>query len=171
VSWRDLQQPPEASAKKPNARASPRAQLAIPVQAKIGLAPSRKSRLYDVSVSGFRIDWPDKAEVGETIFIRFRGYPKVCPAFILQGQVARVVTGDSPGLGVAINRESSSPEALDQFRRLVLHYMHHKPLLDELAANFFEGRCVACDWVGHVGTLTPVCPLCTGRVEPLDPGQ
>jgi hypothetical protein len=122
-------------------------------------------------VSGFRLDWPDPAEVGEVAVVRFEGYPGVCPAFILYGRVARIVSGKQPGVGIAIDREGSSPEALLQFRQLVLHYMHHRPLLDEIARDFFEGRCEACDWIGRVGTRAPVCPSCGERVRALDPGQ
>lgn len=152
-------------------RSGPRSRLPIPVRARIGAAPSRDSRLHDVSISGFRIDWTEPAEVGQPVIARFDGYPGVCPAFILHGRVAHVAGGRSPGVGVAIDRAGSAPEALRSFRQLVLHYMHHRPLLVELARDFFEGRCEACDWIGRVGARKPVCPRCRETVRPLDPGQ
>ena len=151
--------------------ASRRAELPIPVQAKIGLAPAMQSRLRNVSVSGFRVDWRDTAETGEAVIARFEGYPGVCPAFILHGHVARVIAGSSPGIGVAIDRTGSSAESLEHFRQLVLHYMRHRPLLAKQARDFFEGSCEACEWIGRVGARSPVCPRCGERVRPLDPGQ
>ena len=152
-------------------RAGNRSRLPIPLTAKIGAAPSRETRLHDVSVSGFRIDWLEPAAVGEPVVTRFEGYPGVCPPFILHGRVARVVDGRTPGIGIAIDREGSPPEALSHLRRLVLHYMRHKPLLDDLERDFFEGRCEACVWIGRVGARAPVCPRCGERVRALDPGQ
>lgn len=163
--------PPEGGTARSKKRRSPRSRLPIPVRAKIGLAPTRESRLRDVSVSGFRLDWPDGPEPGELAVVRFAGYPGICPAFSLQGRVVRVIAESSPGVGIAIDREGSSPEALQQFRQLVLHYMRHRPLLDELGRDFFEGRCQECEWIGRVGVRTPVCPCCGERVRPIDTGQ
>lgn len=157
-------------AKSSPERAGPRTRLPIPVTAKIGAAQSQDHRLHDVSVSGFRLDWADAAEPGEAAIVRFGGYPEVCPAFILHGRVVRVVGGKSPGLGIAIGDESSA-ESLEHYRRLVRHYMEHRPLLDEIARDFFEGRCEACEWLGRVGERAATCPCCGGRVRPLDPGQ
>ncbi len=170
MTERDNRSPEGAAGESPE-RASRRAKLPIPIRAKIGLAPARQSRLRDVSVSGFRIDWQDATEIGDPVIARFEGYPGVCPAFILHGRVARVVTGSSPGVGVAIDRAGSPPESLEHFRQLVLHYMRHRPLLDELVRDFFEGRCKECGWIGRVGARSPVCPRCGERVRPLDPGQ
>lgn len=152
-------------------RAGSRARLPIPVTARIGAAPSRQTRLHDVSVSGCRIDWPEPVEPGEPAIIRFAGYPGVCPAFILHCRVVRVVDDGLPGLGIAIDRGESPAEALNHLRQLVLHYMRHKPLLDEIERDFSEGRCEACGWIGRVGTRAPNCPRCGGRVRALDPGQ
>jgi hypothetical protein len=163
--------PAERPGDRTNDQVSRRAQLPIPVRAKIGQTESQDRRLRDVSVSGFRIDWPAAAEVGETVLARFQGYPGVCPAFILHGRVARFIAGESPELGIALDREESSPEALEHYRQLVLHYLRHKPLLGKLRPSFFEGRCEACGWLGRVGARTPVCPRCSGRVGTLDPGQ
>lgn len=165
----DDQKPPPESEREE--RAGPRSRLPIPVRVKIGRAPSRQSRLRDVSVSGFRIDWDGPAEVDEPAVVRFDGYPEVCPVFLLQGRVARLIPGRRPGVGIAIDRAGSPPEALASFRRLVLHYLRHKPLLDELGRDFFEGRCKECDWIGRVGARAPVCPRCGERVRALDPGQ
>lgn len=162
---------PEPAADRGRERAGRRAQLPIPVRVKVGKSASRESRLHDVSVSGLRIDWPEAAEIGEPAVIRFDGYPGVCPAFILHGRIARVITGRSPGLGIVIDRAGSSPEILQNLRQLVLHYMRHKPLLDELRRDFFEGRCEACVWIGRVGVRAPVCPRCGARVRALDPDQ
>jgi hypothetical protein len=171
MSQRNDDSQPEHDAETPPERVGPRAQLPIPVRAKIGHAPSQERRLYDVSVSGCRLEWPDPAEPGEAAIVRFEGYPGVCPVFILHGRVVRVVTGKEPALGIAIDREGSPPEALRHFRQLVLHYMRHKPLLDEIGRDFFEGRCEICDWIGRVGARAPVCPRCGQRVSALDPGQ
>jgi hypothetical protein len=167
----DNDSPPEGAAEVSHERAGPRSRLPIPVRVKIGLGPSRDTQLRDVSVSGIRIDWPDPTDAGDAAIVRFEGYPGVCPAFILHGRVARLVTGRSPGLGIAIDREGSSAETLQHFRLLVLHYLRHKPLLDQLERDFFEGRCEACDWIGRVGARSPVCPRCGRRVRALDPDQ
>lgn len=171
MAQRDQEPTAEGAPDGTSERAGRRARLPIPVRARVGAAPSRDTRLWDVSVSGLRLDWSESAEIGEPAVVRFAGYPEVCPAFILHGRVARLITGRSPGLGLAIDRAGSSPEALTHLRSLVLHYMRHKPLLDELERDFFEGRCEACDWIGRVGARSPVCPRCGQRVRALDPGQ
>ena len=148
-----------------------RTRLPIPVRAKVGRAPSRESRLHDVSVSGFRIDWSDEAEVGQTAIVRFAGYPGVSPAFILLGRVVRLISGKQPGLGIAIDVSGSPEAAIEHFHELVRHYMEHRPLLEEMPRDFSEGRCEGCDWVGRVGLRSPVCPRCGGRGGALDPDQ
>ncbi len=162
---------PDSTSGGDNERAGRRVQLPIPIRVKIGRSASRESRLHDVSVSGLRIDWPEPAEIGEAVVMRFDGYPGVCPAFILHGQVARVIPGRSLGLGIAIDRVGSPPEILQHLRQLVLHYLRHKPLLEALRRDFFEGHCEACVWIGRVGARAPVCPRCGARVRALDPGQ
>lgn len=171
MSEREQSAAPGSTSDGGHERAGRRAQLPIPVRVKVGQSASRESRLHDVSVSGLRIDWPEAAEVGEPAVIRFNGYAGVCPAFILHGRITRVITGRSPGVGIAIDRAGTSPEILQHLRQLVLHYMRHKPLLEALRRDFFEGRCEACAWIGRVGVRAPVCPRCGARVLALDPDQ
>jgi hypothetical protein len=166
----DKQSPAARRADGTHDRAT-RTRLPIPIRAKIGRTQSHESRLHDVSATGFRIDWSDEAEVGQMAIVRFDGYPSVCPAFVLMGRVVRIVTGKEPGLGIAIDLTGSTKPALEHFHRLVGHYREHRPLLDEMPRDFFEGRCAECDWVGRVGERSPVCPRCGGRVGVLDPDQ
>jgi hypothetical protein len=144
-----------------------RSRLPIPVRAKIGAAESRVRRLRDVSVSGLSLEWPEAAEPGEPAILRFDGYPGVCEPFILHGRVVRVIEGRSPGVGIAIDRQATPPEILARYRKLVVHYLRHKPLLSELERDFFEGRCESCGWIGRVGARNPTCPRCSERVRPL----
>jgi hypothetical protein len=69
-------------------------------------------------------------------------------------------------VGVELDRKATPPEGIQGYRTLVLHYLHHKPLLDDVTKGYFEGRCTKCDWAGRVGAKAPRCPRCGGKVEP-----
>jgi phage FluMu protein Com len=49
----------------------------------------------------------------------------------------------------------------------VLHYLHHKPLLEDMNQGYFEGRCPSCEWIGRVGRRRPHCSRCGGAVVPV----
>ena len=121
MSDSDRESPPTAGAGESPERPS-RTPLLIPVQAKIGRVHSKDSRLRDVSVTGFGIDWSENAEVGQTALVRFAGHPDVCPDFILLGRVARIIRGEQPGLGIAIDHTGCSEAAIEHFHQLVQYH-------------------------------------------------
>ena len=53
------------------------------------------------------------------------------------------------------------------YRRVVRHYLHHRPLLEDLSKGYFEGHCTSCNWVGRVGKRSPQCSRCRGKVVAL----
>ncbi len=146
-------------------RASKRLELAIPVQLKIGSDAPEARRLRDVSLNGAFVAGPcEGAELGEPAILRFEGYPEVCPAFALFGHVCRI---EPTGVAIEIDRGQSDKETLDRFRTLVLHYLRHRPILNELAPRFYEGRCRECGWIGRVAGRAPTCARCGGKVGPV----
>lgn len=151
----------------PDRRASKRVTLPIPVRLKIGDGEPTMERLHDFSQQGLCFEAVTSGVPGERVIVRFDGYPDVCEAFNLAGEVARV-TQDAPyGLVIEIDRQNTPPEALQQYRALVLHYIRHKPLLEQVGKGYFEGRCVACEWIGRVGERKPTCPRCGKGVVPI----
>lgn len=148
-------------------RRSKRVKLPIPVRLRIGNGEPESRRLHDFSQHGLFIETPDEGPVGEKVVVRFEGYPDVCEPFALAGEVLRV-SEEPKGLVILIDRQSSPPEALGQFRTLALHYIRHKPLLEELDRGYFEGRCTSCDWVGRVGERNPTCARCGQPAVPID---
>ena len=74
---------------------------------------------------------------------------------------------EPPSLGIQIDRQASSKEALQQYRKLVLHYLRHRPLLEQQAYGVFEGRCTSCGWIGRVSAKKPQCSVCGESVAPV----
>ncbi len=157
----------DGSAAVPERRRSRRVKLRIPVRLKIGAEPPTTRRLQDISQQGVCVEALDAGEPGEKVGVRFEGYPDICDPFILAGEIVRVTDQDPPGLVIHIDRERTPPEALRQYRTLVLHYIRHKPLLDEIGRGYFEGRCKACGWIGRVGVKKPTCSRCGKPVVPV----
>jgi hypothetical protein len=89
--------------------------------------------------------------------------------FMLQGRVVRVLDSNPECVGVNVRRAENPPQALESYRKLILYYLHHKPLLEEMNSGYLEGRCPSCNWVGRVGELGPHCPMCGGTVERIQP--
>ena len=108
------------------------------------------------------------ARVGDRLALEFEGYPGVCAAFSLVGRVVNVFDPVANGVGVEVDPEGHLAGSTGS-RTLVLHYLHHKPLLDDVAKGYFEGRCEKCGWVGRVGARAPRCSRCGGKVEPVRP--
>ena len=79
-----------------------------------------------------------------------------------------VEPGELTAMGLQIDREETSADALKNFKRLVRHYLHHRPLLGSAGEGFIQGQCTACDWVGQTGKRKPRCPRCGSRVEPIE---
>ncbi len=155
-------------------RASKRVPLAIPVRLKIGGAEPQPRRLRDVSLLGLFVEGAGEAVPGDAAVIQFGGYPGVCGAFGLFGRVCRVEEGLPGGVAIEIDREASGGAALGRYRKLVAHYLRHRPLLDELHHSFFEARCEACGWLGRVGERKPICARCgeaVVRVRAAEPGR
>jgi len=99
--------------------------------------------------------------------IQFEGYPRVCGPFLLLGTVVRVTDEVPPAAVVELNREATGEEALGQYRKLVLHFIRHRGLLEELWKGYFEARCPACGWIGRVGERSKTCAKCGGTVVPV----
>ena len=152
-------------------RAGRRIRLPIAVRFRTADGSTQVGKVRDVNLTGLSIETAEAQQVGNRLSIGFEGYPDVCPAFVLFGEVRRIVTDPTSGaptaMGVEIDRATTSPDALKDYRSLVLHYLHHKPLLDDIHKGYFEGRCPSCDWVGRVGERNPVCSRCGTKVLPV----
>ena len=147
----------------------------LPLEIRIKLSEDddpRNARVRDVNMTGLAVEPSLDLEVDTRVHIGFDGYPGVCPGFALVGHVKRVVQADEPGetsaMGLEIDRGQTSADAQKNFRRLVRHYLHHRPLLDTVGDGFIRGRCRSCDWVGQTGKRKPRCPRCNSRVVPVD---
>ncbi len=151
----------------PNRRTSKRVKLPIPVQLRVEDRETKKRRLRDFSQQGLCVEAAGDGVPGESVAVRFEGYSEVSEPFILAGDIIRVTEEDPPGLVILIDRGRTPSDALDRYRTLVLHYIRHKPLLDELGKGYFEGRCESCGWIGRVGAKKPTCSGCGGRVVPV----
>lgn len=131
-----------------------------------------RARLRDVNMTGLAVEPSLEVPVGDRVSVGFDGYPGVCPGFALVARVKRLVDADQPGgptaMGLEIDRDGSSAEAQKNFRRLVRHYLHHRPLLGSMAEGFITGRCPSCDWVGRAGKRKPRCPRCSSKVVRLE---
>jgi PilZ domain len=152
-------------------RSGRRVPLPLDVRMKIGENDAQKARLRDVNVKGFCLEPADGLQPGDAISVGFDGYPEVSPAFAITAVVRRILPGTKPGeataMGLEIDRERTSADAQKNYRRLVLHYLHHRPLLDDIHQGYFEARCESCDWVGRVGRRKPVCSRCGSKVVPI----
>lgn len=153
----------------------------LPLEIRVKLSEDddpRKAKIRDVNMTGLAVEPALGVQVDDRVHLGFDGYPSVCPAFALVGRVRRVVDVDVEEVedvadvvsaaGLEIDREQTSADAQLNFRRLVRHYLHHRPLLDSVGEGFIQGRCVSCDWVGQTGKRKPRCPRCTSRVEPIE---
>lgn len=149
-------------------RAGNRIPLRLPIRVKVGDEEAREALVLDVNLPGLAFEPAAKTRVGETLTIGFDGYPDVAPPFALVARVRRTLTrdvdGEPTGLGVEIDRGHSSADALQNYKRLVRHYLHHRPLLDENAPGFIECKCESCAWIGRVRRRHPVCARCGQRV-------
>jgi hypothetical protein len=148
-------------------RVGRRLKLPVTVRVRVGEGPTLTAKVRDVNARGLSLESVVGARVGDAIALDFEGYPGVCGAFSLTGKVVNVFDPLSNGVGVEVNRKTNPPEAIQNYRTLVLHYLHHRPLLDDVAKGYFEGRCTKCGWVGRVGTRAPKCSRCGGAVEPI----
>lgn len=152
----------------PDRRGSKRIGLPIPVRLKIADREPTTERLHDFSQHGLCVEAVTDGVPGEGVVLHFDGYPDVCEPFNLAGQVARVGEEAPHGLVIEIDRGRTPPDALKQYRALVLHYIRHKPLLEDVSKGYFEGSCASCDWIGRVGERKPTCPRCGKGVVPID---
>ena len=151
----------------PNRRASKRVELPIPVQMKIGEGGFEERRLRNVNLVGLCIEDGGPASEGEMAAVQFEGYPRVCDPFLLLGKVVRLTDEEPPAAVVEVNREATGEVALGQYRKLVLHFIRHRGLLEELWKGYFEARCPACGWIGKVGERSKTCAKCGGTVVPV----
>jgi len=151
-------------------RASKRVDLPIPVMVRVGEGDFKAVTLRDLGLLGLSISKPPAAPVGSVVTIQFGAYEGISKAFQLRTRVSRVGADEEEAVvGVTVNRDETSDDALRQYRRLVLHYVRHRPLLEDLRQGYFEGGCTAesCNWLGRVGAGKPVCSMCGAPVKPL----
>ena len=152
-------------------RAGKRVSLNLALRLTMDSGSTWEARVLEINRSGLSLEPAEDVQVSEGLSVGFDGYPDVCPPFTLLAHVRRVLTdnesGARTGIAIEIDRKSSAAEALENYRRLVLHYLHHKPLLDDMNKGYFEGRCESCDWVGRVGERRAVCAKCGGSVVPV----
>ena len=154
-------------------RAGRRATLPLEIRIKLSEDDDpRRGKIRDVNMTGLAVEPSLGAQVDDRVHIGFDGYPDVCPGFALFGRVKRIVEAEEPGetsaMGLEIDREQTSADAQKNFRRLVRHYLHHRPLLDSMSQGFITGRCTSCDWVGRTGKRKLRCSLCGSRVVPIE---
>jgi hypothetical protein len=165
---------PPPVAKRPGSsaerRSGKRVPLPIEVRIKVNDREIRDARVREVNLPGLAIESTSPVQVGDRVSIGFDGYPDVAPPFALTGIVRRVLLSQDPAtadaMGIEIDREATSADALKNYRRVVLHYLHHKPLLEDMNQGYFEGRCPSCDWIGRVGRRRPHCSRCGGAIVP-----
>jgi hypothetical protein len=149
----------------PERRASQRIPLRLPVDACLEGSKFQESKLVDVSLRGLALDLAEEGAPGQRVSVRFRKSQAGEATFLLQGRVVRVLDSSPERVGVNVPRTENPPEALESYRRLILFYLRNRTLLEELNSGVFEGRCAACNWVGHVAEQSPSCPMCHGSVE------
>ena len=144
-----------------------RVKLPLTVRVRVEDGPELTAKVRDVNARGMGLEFVVGGEPGKRLTIEFDGYPGVCEAFSLVGRVVNVFNPVTNGVGVEVDRKATPPEGIQSYRTLVLHYLHHKPLLDDVTKGYFEGRCTKCGWVGRVGARAPRCSRCGGKVEPV----
>ncbi len=144
-------------------RVSQRIPLRLPVDACLEGGTFQESKTRDVSLRGLALELGEQGAPGQRVSVRFRAAQAGMPPFLLQGRVVRVQEAECAGVNV--RRTDNPQEALESYRKLVLYYLRHRPLLEELNSGYFEGRCPVCSWVGRVGERGQRCPMCGGLVE------
>ena len=146
-----------------------RLKLPVTVRAQVGDGPVLNVKVRDVNARGMGLESVAGARVGDRVAVEFDGYPGVCGAFSLVGRVVNVFDPVTNGVGVEVDRKATPPEGVQSYKTLVLHYLRHRPLLEDVGKGYFEGRCEKCGWVGRVGARAPRCSRCGGKVEPVRP--
>jgi len=146
-----------------------RVKLPVAVRVRVEDGPELVAKVRDVNARGMGLEAVLGAKVGNRVAVEFDGYPGVCGAFSLSGRVVRIIDALANGVGVEVDRKATPPEGIQGYKTLVLHYLHHKPLLEDVNKGYFEGRCTKCGWVGRVGARAPRCSRCGGKVEPVRP--
>lgn len=157
---------------KNDRRSGRRVPLPLGVRIKVNDGAVKEARIRDVNLRGLAVEPADGVAIRDRVNVGFDGYPEVAPAFALTGWVRRILTergpeGEIKAMGIEIDREATSSDALTNYRRLVLHYVRHRPLLDNMNKGYFEGRCKSCEWIGRVGRRSPYCSRCGSEVSPL----
>lgn len=151
----------------PERRVGKRVPLPIPVRVTVGDGLPHPARVREVNLPGLSLEACEGARVGDRVRVEFDGYPGVSPPFFILGHVARVAGQSQEAVAIKVDRKATAPEALQSYKTLVLHYLHHKPLLEDINKGYFEGRCESCGWVGRVGRRSPRCSQCGSKVVPI----
>ena len=145
-------------------RQTTRAVLRIPIHVRVGQSEPMSTRLRDISPAGLCFEG-NAGELGDQVWIRFEGYPQVCESFVLSAKTVRISKDAPATMAVVIDRADTRRESLIEYRKLVLHYLRHKPLLEEKENAFVEARCPTCGWVGRVPSRKRVCSRCGLKVK------
>ncbi len=144
-----------------------RIKLPVAVRVSIGGGPQLAAKVRDVNARGMALEAVLGAGVGDRVAVEFDGYPGVCDAFSLVARIVRIVDPAASVVGVEVDRKATAAEGIQSYKTLVLHYLRHRPLLEDVNKGYFEGRCTQCGWVGRVGARAPKCSRCGGKVEPI----
>lgn len=151
----------------PERRCGKRMRLPVAVRVRIPDGPTVAAKVRDVNSRGMALEAVVGAQAGDQVTIEFDGFPEVCAAFSLVGRVTRVIDPTANAVAFEIDRKATPMEGTQGFKTLVLYYLRHKPLLENVTKGYFEGRCGQCGWVGRVGERSPRCARCGGKVEPM----
>lgn len=125
-------------------RAGMRVELSLPVQVRLGDGEWQPARIRDVNLTGLRIEPAGEARPGQTVAVQFDGYPGVAPAFSLVGRVSRVIAEpagpeDVLAMAIQVDRGATAEDARKNYRLLVLHYVRHRPLLEDVDKGVLRG--------------------------------
>jgi hypothetical protein len=145
-------------------RSGKRIELRLPAQACLSGGVFHDSTLMDVSPRGLSMETDAGAWAGQPVAVRLSSSVAGVPAFILNGQVVRLIPHTPPGIGVDFSKAVNGREVLACYRQLVLFYLHRRPLLDEVNAGL-QARCTACDWRGRAESANAPCPSCGQPLE------
>ena len=132
--------PPDVAAERRSGR---RVCLSLDVRIKLGDADPEKARIRDVNLTGLAVEPDFGVRPGDVVRVGFDGKKGVAPGFALAAVVKRAIepersespeSPESPeaeagprAMGLEIDREKTSAEAQKNFRRLIRHYLHHRP--------------------------------------------
>ena len=96
----------------PERRFGKRLKLPVTVRVRVADGPVLATKVHDVNARGLSLEAVAGARVGDQLAIEFDGYPGVCAAFSIIGQVVRIVDPVANGVGVQVSRTATTPESV-----------------------------------------------------------